>query len=444
MTEFTTPDTHVSAGPEAYAHIRKRFIESPFAVIRDNDALAVLHRGAKRQGDKEVLDTLNFHLAPRTMKMEFREHKDYHHSDRNYTYKSAFDPMTGTIVREIEVEKSRYSWNRVTPRSPSPETVDISITDYCPMGCSFCYQDSRTDREHGPIDLLETVIKGFNVRPYQVAIGGGEPVLHPDFPEILKRTRMLGVVPNYTTSGIGMKPEVIEATNLYCGGVAMTFHAFKGVPFFRKHYMALKEALNVQLNVHLIADKDVAKNLETLVKLAPEIGRVNLVLLAYYPDVGRADYNGLMPKDVFNDTLPKALKRAQDANFQIAFSEGLLPYFLSRPQLGVDTSFAMAAEGRFSCYVDPKGYMHISSFSDSPVRMKVVSFDEEGKEDWKWDTRTVYERPAQELWENVNTYHLSSAPFTDACDGCPQNEKCSAPHDTHFLACARMKHNRRR
>jgi hypothetical protein len=357
-------------------------------------------------------------------------------------YRSSFDEKTGIIVREVEVPKldyygdfwgtykredreafnERFGWRREA-FSPVPETVDLKITGKCPVNCPYCYMDSLPKSKHAPKDLAAQVIKGFDTPPYQMAIGGGEPTLHPDFPEILRSVRELGTVPNYTTAGLKLTPEVVEATNEVCGGVAMTYHAFKGLDWFVKHYCDLRVKLpKIQLNVHLIFDQDVCANLRALISRKPDIGPLNLVLLAYYPDVGRASHKGLPSKAVYHREFPAALREAQEAGYQVAFSEGLMPYFISRPELGVNTDFAMRSEGRFACYFDAKGRISNSSFNPP----------------WK-EGPTVWDTRSQVLWEKLYT---CGEPNGDACYECKFNNRCTTPHDVHYLLCAFAEHNR--
>jgi hypothetical protein len=363
-------------------------------------------------------------------------------------YSSTFDEKTGSIVRVVERATDRYndvtrnlpkdeafeqkyfrakSMGLHTAFSPVPELLDISITDKCVMGCSYCYQDSTPDKAHAPKELVETVLKGFDQPPYQIAIGGGEPTLHPDLPYILRKCRELGTVPNYTTAGDKLSTRVVEATNEFCGGVAMTFHAFKGLDWFVEHYNRLRDRLRVQVNVHLIADKDVAKNLTALVDQHKNIGPLNLVLLAYYPDVGRASLDSLITKHVYMKHLPEAIKAAQSTGHKIAFSEGLLPYFLSRPQLGVNTDFAMRSEGIFACYINPKGQMTQSSFQ--------APWSRDGEE-----PETVYTHTSQELWGKLSSWN--GTPNGESCYGCVHERRCSTPHDFHYLLCDFAMHNK--
>jgi organic radical activating enzyme len=82
----------------------------------------------------------------------------------------------------------------------APELIDIKITDFCPHNCHFCYQGSSPNGRHaewkntwGLLDALK------RMRVFEVAIGGGEPVLHPCFPEILRSFRAHGITPNFST-----------------------------------------------------------------------------------------------------------------------------------------------------------------------------------------------------------------------------------------------------
>lgn len=365
-------------------------------------------------------------------------------------YESFFDPKTGNTIRRTEDLEETVNYGGFAARrdriphqvqeklremfpgrysmipSPSPELVDVSITDRCTFGCPYCYQDSRPKRKHAPRDLVPTLLRGFETVPYQIAIGGGEPTGHPDFPWILQEARKLGTVPNYTTAGHVFRPEVIKATNEFCGGVALTYHAFKGLDWFKQTYRRWRKALRCQLNVHLIADRNVSKNLDDLVVFQDELGEpINLVLLAYYPDVGRASMEWLMTRTVYSQKFPESLVHAKAKGMRIAFSEGLLPFFLSRPELGIHTELAMAAEGKFSCYVDPKGYMWQSSFATGdPMK----------------EQRTVFEESAQTLWSSLRCY--GGSPAGEPCYDCRFRAQCATPHQFHFFTCAFASHNR--
>lgn len=364
-------------------------------------------------------------------------------------YESSFNPKTGNLVRAVETKEEdfsdyikfngkdykekhenqkkfleKYSYNRLSHAfSPSPETIDIQITNWCDFGCSYCYQDSKKGQRHMSFDLFKKAIEDFEIPPYQVAIGGGEPVVHPHFCEMLEYLHGKGIVPNYTTAGHILKDNVIEATNKFCGGIAMTYHAFKGFKWFKEHYLKLLSVYNkIQLNIHLIADQDVVKNLgdlQELQKLTP----LNVVLLAYYPDVGRGTLDRIMSKNIYNKEFPEKLKIVLKEGMKISFSEGLIPFFLSRPKIGVCTKFTTQSEGVFSCAIDFKGNMSKSSFDNYKHKSNVK------------------EKSAQEIW---NKGWWGNTPYGGNCYDCELRSSCSVPNVHHYFACAFAEHNKER
>lgn len=109
-----------------------------------------------------------------------------------------------------------------------PEFYDIKCTGYCKGGCVGCYMDSKPKDKHY-VDIVSKVYDYFgkmtpNQRPFQVAIGGGEPTSHPDFIELLKAFYYLDIQPNYTSNGMHLTGYILQATVDYCGGVALSCH----------------------------------------------------------------------------------------------------------------------------------------------------------------------------------------------------------------------------
>lgn len=325
--------------------------------------------------------------------------------------------------------RRKYGW-RGASFSPSPETIDVKITNFCGFGCPYCYMDSTPQsKSRCDLSLFEAIFEGLDHAPYQIAIGGGEPTTHPQFVDFLKFIREKGTVPNYTTAGHNLTPEIAEATNKYCGGVAISYHPHKGVEWFVKTFKKWKAALRVQLNTHLIAGRGCANHLRELVDafvadpdLSPQDLRI--VVLAYYTDVGRSNLEGMMTKTEYMVDFPNAIVECREKGLNpLAFSEGMLPYFLSRPGLA-DTTMATPQEGRFSCYVDEKGNVSDSSFS--PMQ---------------GESPNLFEHRFQEIWNR--SVREKWGPQGGPCFGCDKRVQCSAPQGVHMLQCAYQNHNRR-
>lgn len=369
-------------------------------------------------------------------------------------YTSSFDPRTGALVRALAKVQDTYSTplrkkfpNRYGVASPVPETVDVKITQKCAIRCRYCYQDSLPNDGHADPELAFKIIEGFDQPPYGLALGGGEPCQHPDLPEILKGIRERGTVPSYTTAGHVLNDKIAEATNKYAGSVAMTYHAFRGLDTFLKQWRRWKEAVTARTVIHLICDDNVVKNLRDLADKEEQLGGPQtIVLLAYYTAVGRSEETGYMKKKTYMVEFPALLMELQARGWSFAYSEGMLPYFLSRPELGIGSKYHRKGEGYLTCYVDDQGIMHTSSFD-----VRLPKRDENGNRLIELTRfpksvptgllKTVFNTRAQELWENLRIWD-GGDPGTPACGDCEHQSRCNAPQDHHYLSCAYQGHNK--
>lgn len=83
--------------------------------------------------------------------------------------------------------------------SAFPENIDVKITNYCDAGCSFCHEDSTRRGQHGNLELefFNTLKAGT-----ELAIGGGNPLSHPQLIPFLTRMKNQGVICNLTINQI--------------------------------------------------------------------------------------------------------------------------------------------------------------------------------------------------------------------------------------------------
>lgn len=177
--------------------------------------------------------------------------------------------------------------------SVAPELVDIKITDYCPVGCSYCYQGSTKAGRHADFNRIRNFAHYIGAMGvFEVAIGGGDPTTHPQFVDILRAFHDNGVVPNFSTQLWDWldKKDVVEAVKSYCGAVALSTqsadHATKWIE-------RCSEA-GIKPHIHYVLGLSKLDNLKKLLK-SRKSG--HLVLLGY-KEMGRAtgtppvDYKG--------------------------------------------------------------------------------------------------------------------------------------------------------
>ena len=102
----------------------------------------------------------------------------------NYTV-SIFDD--GTKIRENDLDFFEAEF---------PESMDLKITNKCHNGCAFCHENSTRDGKHGDIMSHSFIDK---LHPYtEIAIGGGNPLEHPDLVPFLEKLKSLKMIPSMT------------------------------------------------------------------------------------------------------------------------------------------------------------------------------------------------------------------------------------------------------
>lgn len=101
----------------------------------------------------------------------------------------------GTKTREYDGE----------PHPKFPESVDLKITDYCDLNCSYCHECSSLKGKHASIETIHKVIQNLPAG-VELAIGGGNPLAHPDIINILTMIKNTGLVANMTVNVQHLRP----------------------------------------------------------------------------------------------------------------------------------------------------------------------------------------------------------------------------------------------
>ncbi len=271
-------------------------------------------------------------------------------------YSALFNPNSGFFVRMEDQGAPEPFWG-----SHGPELLDVSITNWCDKGCSFCYRKSDLQGSHIALDDYREVMRqAQEMHVFQVALGGGNPNQHPDFCEILRLTRRdYGIVPNYTTNGRGLTPEVLTATAKYVGAVAVSAYApySETLDAVRK----LRQA-GVQTNLHFILTSRTVDTAIEWLRNPPEVlkSAAAIVFLNYKP-VGRsADESLLLNR---SERLEEFFELATAAGhpFRVGFDTCTITGLARLGQAPTVTIEGCDA-GRFSLFVSEKMEVFPCSF----------------------------------------------------------------------------------
>lgn len=160
---------------------------------------------------------------------------------KNGNYMMFIDLETGTKIRKNNLDC-------FIPEKP--ESMDIKITNKCDMGCAFCHENSTPDGLHGDImnlKFIETLL------PYtELALGGGNPLTHPDLVPFLEKCKSLKLIPSMTINQVHfMKPEYAELIDklvseklIYGLGISLTRATDEFITKVKKYPNAVIHIIN--------------------------------------------------------------------------------------------------------------------------------------------------------------------------------------------------------
>jgi radical SAM protein with 4Fe4S-binding SPASM domain len=209
-------------------------------------------------------------------------------------------------------------------------------------------------------EFRELIRQAKELHVFQVALGGGNPNQHPDFPQMLQICREdFGIVPNFTTNGRGLTKAVLDSSERYCGAVAVSAYA----PF-TETYSAI-DALTergISTNVHFVlTSKSVDMAIDWLKNPPPFLLKAHAIVFLNYKPVGRyADTTLLLNR---SDRLPEFFELAThgEHTFKVGFDTCTITG-LARLGNAHGISLEGCDAGRFSLFVSERMEVYPCSF----------------------------------------------------------------------------------
>ena len=266
-----------------------------------------------------------------------------------------------------------------------PSLLDVGIMGHCENKCYFCYQ-GHIKEANMKLEDFKNIIDQVKHHTSQVALGGrGDPNHHENFKEIVLYARENGVVPNYTTSGIGLTDEQIEISKM-CGAVAVsdygTDHTYSAIDRLIK--------AGVKTNIHLLFTQNTFdKCVLILYGYNPwkhkkisliDIEKLNAVIfLLFKPQGAGKDLVELIPSvyqlSVFSDLIFKPKSK-----FKVGMDSCLVNHVLRyvEPDPIQKQSIDTCEGARMSAYITPDMNMMPCSFADKsfgiPIGKQDISY----------------------------------------------------------------------
>lgn len=288
-------------------------------------------------------------------------------ADKKYHFISIFDTKTGTYIRTGILDEHGKDTGKDPFMASFPHLIDVGVMGHCIHGktglCAKagigCYQNGLyVEQPNMSVEDFTTIAEQCKGRCNQLALGGrGDPDQHEHFEELLKISRRNHLVPNFTTSGFGMTPEIAELCKKYCGAVA--------VSWYRNDYTlnAIKMLLDdgVKTNIHYVLGKNsIDEAIERLQNNDFPNG-INAVIFLLHKPAGQGSKANMLD---FNDPRVKTFFELLDRKhpFKTGMDSCNVPGALHFCKNVLPESLDTCEGGRFSCYIGPDMVMVPCSF----------------------------------------------------------------------------------
>lgn len=286
-------------------------------------------------------------------------------------YWTLFDRVAGDRVR-IALDPAKMAVD--AQRAAAPELVDLKITDFCTYDCPTCYQGSTRQGKHAAeFDVYRVIDELASNRVFEVAIGGGEPTLHPKFDQIVRYARAKGVVPNFTTRDprwFLRNMDIIKdigAVAVSCDSRTDAERVLRALDVLP---LTERELIKGKTSIQHILGIDEEWGVQSLFYYCRE-ENLPLVLLGYKNSHRGATGKPKVPKKgTWGEWIAKEMKKKKDS--PVPHRLGVDTVLAGELEGKVDAYRLTTREGQFSCYIDAvpeQPEMFASSFTTTdPLR----------------------------------------------------------------------------
>lgn len=292
----------------------------------------------------------------------------------------------------------------------APESLHIELTSRCPLSCPQCYK-TKAESELSFARLTEVIEQASEMGVFQIALGGGEPLIYPRIADAIAMISKLGMATSVTTSGYSFDESLLcqlhiaglNHMQISMNGSNEKIHCISRDGF--QHAVNALDILrrsNILFGINWVARADNINDLPQLIELAKSYGAQNINILRYKPSKSENFQEISLSANQFFQ-LEDTIKKAKGINIKVdsAFSNLLCH------MNGYAGAFTGCGAGRRFLALDAEGYYRPCSHVD----MKEQS-------DNLWD-----------LWlhsHNLNKFRSLGEKVGDPCNACKNLNSCGS------------------
>jgi len=289
---------------------------------------------------------------------------------RDYNY--IFDKITGDFKRWGKTYKDDPQFSPI-----GPEILDLEISvNGCPNGCRFCYKNNTNEpATNMTFDTFKKIIDSFPKTLTQIAFGITGVQTNPDFIRMMEYCREIGVVPNFTLSGIDLTDDMAKKISGIVGALAVSaYKTDKNVC-----YDTVKKFTDLgvrQTNIHIMVSEETLDFVYEVLNdrlTDPRLAKMNAIVFLGVKPKGRAKEGfHSLSTEKYRDLINFCFKN----KLAIGFDSCSAPKFETTVrQMDIPDNFKdrliacseSCESSLFSSYINVKGeYWHCSFSENEP------------------------------------------------------------------------------
>jgi radical SAM protein with 4Fe4S-binding SPASM domain len=262
----------------------------------------------------------------------------------------------------------------------APTEVHLVISRRCSAGCKSCYVDATPRGPALSVDQAKEALRRLAEHGvFHVALGGGEAMDLDYLFEVADYARSVGILPNLTTAGLNMTPELAQRCrvfgqiNVSVDGVGRDYAEARGFDGFARAERALRLLREVkkEVGINCVVSRTSFSKLGQVVALAKRL-RLNEVELLRFKPAGRG-LSTFQDEDLTPEQgrafFPKARWLTLRHRIRIKLDCSFAPMvFWHRPPLWVARFFGVVGceGGNLLASVMPDGQLTGCSFGGPP------------------------------------------------------------------------------
>lgn len=292
-----------------------------------------------------------------------------------------------------------------------PHLIDVGIMGHCIHGktglCAKagigCYQSGLlVQKPNMSLEDFKTIAEQSKGKCNQFALGGrGDPDQHEHFEEILKICRENDIVPNFTTSGYGMTPEIAQICKKLCGAIAVSWYRNE---YTYKAIDMLLEA-GVKTNIHYVLGNNSIDEAIRRLKENDFPKGINAVIFLLHKPAGQGTRQNMLSVDD-----PRVAEFFAEFDQPHPFKVGMdscnVPGAIRFCKNVLPESLDTCEGGRYSCYIG------------ADMTIVPCSFDQDNKY-----AVSLRDMSITEAW-NSESFERFRNRMRGACPGCHKKELC--------------------